>query len=144
MALSPNARSLLVGAPFETSTGTQEGTVLAFERAANSQWTLSARLLAPVPAAAENFGAAIAFTGFNDGLIGDVREGSGSFLGAAHLYTRRTSELWRRSLSWNRGAGNSLDFMGTSVLAVGSQAMVGASGIDNGAAVDEGRVFIFS
>ena len=142
LALSPDGYRLVVGAPFEFA-GSQQGAAIAFERGVSGLWTQAARVDAPIAANAENFGASIAFAGNSHILVGDIREGTSTFLGAAHLYQRRTSAQWTHRFTWSRGAGVANDFMGTVVATAGDQALVSASGFDNGVSVDEGRVFVF-
>jgi hypothetical protein len=141
-ALSPSGDTLMVGAPYEVN-GTQTGAVFAFTRDGNGEWSQSARLNPPQTNVAENFGASIVFSGEREVIIGDTREGFPQPLGAAHLYRRASASVWNPAAAWRRGTGNPQDFMGVSLLAVGDQLLIGASGIDNGASADEGRVFVY-
>ena len=145
-ALSPAGTTLLIGAPYElaANSSAQTGAVFAFTRNLTGQWEQSARIDPAVVGVAENFGTSIAFADETSAVIGDVREGSAQALGAAHLYRQVTGNTWNRSASWQRGSGAAGDFMGASLLAVGDQLLIGASGIDNGASLDEGRVFVYN
>ncbi|MGE4070147.1 MAG: hypothetical protein AB7E72_03140 [Lysobacterales bacterium] len=144
-ALSPSGATLLIGAPYElaSNSSAQTGAVFAFTRNGNGQWEQSARIDPPVVGVAENFGTSIAFSDESGAVIGDVREGSSQQLGAAHLYRQPSPGNWSRMASWQRGSGAAGDFMGASLLAVAEQLLIGASGIDNGASIDEGRVFVY-
>ncbi len=146
LALSPSGRTLAVGAPFELNLNqtSQTGAVMIFNRASNGLWVQSARLDPPNPSVALNFGNSLSMNSDTDVLIGDVREGGATQWGGGHHYARDANNNWNRAASWQRGSGNASDFMGSDVLAINDQALIGASGIDNGASADEGRVFVYS
>jgi hypothetical protein len=145
-ALSPNGSTLTIGAPYElvASGSSQTGAVFAFTRDGNGFWAQSARIDPPNLTLAENFGTSVSFSGENDLVIGDVREGASVPLGAAHLYHRGGDGIWVKKASWQRGSGSSQDFMGVAVTTVDDQVVIGASGIDNGANLDEGRVYVYT
>lgn len=146
LALSPNGNKLLVGAPFQTTPDgqTQVGTVVAFERTMGGSWTETARIAPPSTAQASNFGASVAFSGDQHALIGDIRErSSGLLTGGAHAFRDFTPNNWTRVTSWARGPGVDSDFMGGAIIAIGNQVLVSAPGIDVGASLNEGQVFVF-
>lgn len=145
LALSADASRLLVGAPYQATPDGQAtvGTVVAFTRGVGGAWTQSARIDPPSLSVARNFGGSLAFLG-NDILIGDIREGSASLLGAAHGYRQVTPNTWVRMASWKRGTGSDSDFMGGSLIGIGTEVLIGAPGIDVGASLDEGQVFVFA
>lgn len=146
LALSPNGSKLLVGAPNQSSPdgGAQVGAVVAFERNISGSWTETTRILPPNLATAFNFGASVTFSGDEHALVGDIRERpSGVFVGGAHAFRHFTPNNWRRAISWERGPGVALDLMGGSIIAIGGQVLVSAPGIDVGASLNEGHVFVF-
>ena len=146
LALSPSGNKLLVGAPFQTTPDgqSQVGTVVGFERNIGGSWTETARIAPPNTAQAFNFGASIAFSGDLHALVGDIRErSSGVFAGGAHAFRDFTPNTWTRVTSWARGPGIESDFMGGAIIAIGNQVLVSAPGIDVGASVNEGQVFVF-
>lgn len=146
LALSPNGSKLLVGAPFQTTPDgqTQVGAVIAFERNMGGSWAETSRIAPPSLALAINFGASIAFSGDQHALVGDIRErSSGVLTGGAHAFRDYTPNNWTRVTSFSRGPGIELDFMGGGIIAIGNQVLVSAPGINVGASLDEGQVFVF-
>lgn len=146
LALSPNGNKLVVGAPYQTTLDGQStvGAAFAFERGMGGAWTQTVRIDPPNLAVARNFGGSVAFSGNSDVLIGDIREGNSALLGAAHGLREITPNVWRKMATWQRVPGSDSDFMGVSVLAVGIDVLVAASGIDVGASPDEGQVFVYA
>jgi hypothetical protein len=93
----------------------------------------------PEPAAAAQFGYAVAMVGTNVLVGAPFDDGAATDAGAAYLFDGSTGALLQTFRSPNPAAG---DWFGIAVAAVGGNVLVGALGDDTGA-VDAGAAYLF-
>ncbi|MDW8362680.1 MAG: hypothetical protein RMK74_09780, partial [Myxococcales bacterium] len=144
VALSPDGRTALVGAPYYDDAATDRGAAYVFYRGPTPEmWTEVARLLASDGGERHHFGISVALSG--DGstaLIGAL--GESSFRGAAYVYTD-PMRGWSQQAKLTAADGMAGDRFGNAVALSGDgrTALVGAH-FDDGAYVDQGSGYVFA
>ncbi len=131
-ALSLSRDHALIGAYSHDGVGPSpgptpdSGAAYVFE-CENGRWSETARLLAPAPAAGDNFGFAVSI--YSDhALVGAPRDdASGNNAGAAYAY-RRTSSGWQHASTLHASNGAAGDRFGFSVAVHNQRGLVGALG----------------
>ncbi|MCA9168537.1 MAG: hypothetical protein KDB23_12765, partial [Planctomycetales bacterium] len=119
--------TLVVGAPQDSSTGIDSGSVYVFTRTGSS-WSLQRKVMAPAPTAGSTFGQAVAISG-NQMVVGAAGSATDD---AAYVY-QRSGTLWQWQATLlptdNSSTDRANDF-GAAVAINGSTIAIGAPAAD--------------
>jgi len=140
-ALSIAADTIMVGAEYNDSRGTDAGAAYVFVRDGD-EWEPAAVVESPEPGRGDRFAAAVAIAG-DVALVGvpfDDQHGANS--GAAWLIEDIASSWYASAklLGWGSAAA---DWVGTAVAVSGDTVIVGAQSDDLGSMADAGSAYVF-
>jgi hypothetical protein len=142
-AVAISGETVLVGAPGDDVSGSDQGSAYVFTRTGNT-WSQQQKLVAADGAVLDSFGTAVALDG-DTALIGSYNSDlpTGVNQGAAYVFTR-SGAVWsqQQKLVADNGAGN--DFFGFAVALGGDTAAIGAYGKDVSGNPDRGAAYIFT
>jgi len=128
-ALAIDGDSLVVGAIGDDEGSTNSGSVYVFERDLFGTWFNTDKLVEPTPDFSNQFGQAIDLDG--DLFVTTSLDGTlGNDAGAAYLFERGESGLWRLTQTLRASDGDASDSFGQSVSLNGSRLALGATGND--------------
>jgi hypothetical protein len=132
----------LIGAFGDDERGTDAGAGYLFERASDGAWLQRAKLLAPLGAAGDVFGANVALTG-QRALVAAVHDDDlGPDAGSVHVFTRAPTGLWSWSEELHASDGSSGEGFGEALAARGELAVASAPRAD-GPVLHCGAAYVF-
>ena len=129
----------VVGAPYgNVGSNSNQGSAYVFTRSGTA-WTEQTKLTSSAGAASDQFGVSVAVSG-DSVLVGSNADdvGSNTNQGSATVFQTRTSISKKTATDLAEG-----DMLGQSVALSGDTAVVGASGDDIGANIDQGSAYVF-
>ncbi|RYZ50786.1 MAG: hypothetical protein EOP49_13245, partial [Sphingobacteriales bacterium] len=141
IAVSINGNYAIIGAPYDNTTGIQQGSAYIFMRSGTT-WTQQAKITASDMGAYYSFGGSVSING-DYVVVGSAgADGAGLTQGAAYVFVRSGS-TWSQQAKLTASDGLTEDYFGVSVAISGNYAIIGANGDDVGANVDQGSAYIF-
>lgn len=149
LALSPDGKTLLAGAPYSDGTATNNGEAYVFE-SATGVFAQKAYLSSESPGTDYRLGVALALSA--DGTVAVVAESTnfpvettGKGFGF-YVYTKKTNGTWSRSSRVAVDTIANTDYFGASVSISGdgSTILVGSPGYNGSALVDYGAAYVFT
>jgi len=131
----------IVGAPYESTGGTQSGAAYVFTRS-GSTWTEQQKLVASDASSFSEFGASVAISG-NTVIVGAYQDnGAGSSRGAAYVFTRSGS-TWTQQQKLAASDPEDFAYFGWSVSIQNDDAVVGARLKGDGGS-NRGAAYVFT
>ncbi|MDX2130505.1 MAG: FG-GAP repeat protein [Planctomycetota bacterium] len=141
IAISDN--TAIIGAALDdVGANINQGSAYVFTRAGTA-WTQQAQLTASDGAADDEFGTSVTISG-DTAIVGAYLKNVGANVdqGAAYVFTR-SGTVWTQQALLTGSGGAHTDYFGYAVALSGDTAIVGATGDDVGANVDQGSAYIF-
>ena len=123
-AVAMNGNTMVTGARYDSTTGSQAGAAFVFVRSGTT-WTQQAALLASDGAAFDRFGASVAIS--EDTIVVGAPDDDGTFSnsGSAYVFVR-TGTTWTQQQKLTASDGTADDEFGNAVAVAGDTVVVGA------------------
>lgn len=139
-AVSLEAETLLIGAPWDTPFGTDSGSAYIFEDTGGS-WSQLLKLTPSDATPGDWFGGQVDLSG-GLAIIGAQQSAGDPGTGKAYIFERLRSG-WTEMAILTASDGHVSDFFGHSVAINGDRAIIGSVLDDNALGVDTGSAYIF-
>lgn len=141
LSVAIDGNTVIVGAPYESTGGTQSGAAYVFTRS-GSTWTEQQKLVASDASSFSEFGASVAISG-ETVIIGAYQDnGAGSARGAAYVFTRSGS-TWSQQQKLEPSDPEDSAYFGWSVDVQNDSAIVGAR-LKGDGGTGRGAAYVFT